>query len=112
MFYTKAHVLALQDQIRDLQERLDKAAFRSDQLLDRLLARNNVEPVLGDIRSPQPTVEVLSPFGAIPLEAHDAIRQSWIEEEAEYIAGNEGLNAERATQEAERRYTRQHQKIQ
>jgi hypothetical protein len=104
MWATRAEA-ALQAQIIDLQKRLDRAQDENRALLDRLLQKNNVAPVSESPKSTQPVIEVISPSGAVPPEMQDAVRDSWVQEEADYVAMTQGLDADRARQEAMKRFT-------
>lgn len=113
LFSLPSRIALLQAQIADLQKRLDRADKERKVLLDRLLAKNNIEPVSPpEVRPEMPRpVEVLHPFGVLPPEAVDAVRESWVREEMEYIEMNEGVTGERARALAEQRFSEQHRAI-
>lgn len=104
MWRTRAEA-ALEAQIADLQKRLDRAQDENRALLDRLLQRHNVAPMSEPPKASAPVIEVISPSGTVPPEMQDAVRESWVQEEAEYVATMQGLDAARARQEAVRRFT-------
>lgn len=113
MFFTRAHVSALEAQIADLKERLDKSERERAVLLDRLLAKNNIEPTRQVTLDPpdtkRPVIEILSPFGVNPPEIEDGVRASWVAEETDYLMMVKGLDAERAKIQAEQNYLSQYQ---
>lgn len=113
MFYSRGHARALQAQIDDLKARLAEADTERRELLNRLLEKHNISPLVQSESGPvsQPKIEVLSPWGAIPAEAEDAIRESWLKEETQYLMGTTGIDEDRARQAAEQAYIAQHQRI-
>jgi len=113
LLYTRATINALQSQIDDLQKRLSDSAAERKHLLNCLLTKNNIEPIR-ESATPTPslpTIQILSPTNGITPEMEDAVRQDWIAEEAAYIALSSGIDAQRALQQAEQEYIRQHQVI-
>lgn len=107
---TRSHVQALEAEIAWLKEQLADLTVERRQLQDRLLARANVEPIT---QKPQPklpeTVQIVTPFGngATP-EIVDAMKESWMGEEAAYLMSEHGLTEEQAKVEAERGWLAQH----
>lgn len=82
-------------------------------MLNNLLVKHNLEPIR-ESAAPTPslpTIQILSPTNGITPEMEDAVRQDWIAEEAAYISLNSGIDADRAMQQAEQEYVRQHQVI-
>ena len=100
MIYFRPHVRALERQIDDLTKRLSEADAERRELLDRLLEKNNYQPIRQSAAesTPQekPVVQLISPFNAIPPEAQDAIKESWLREETEYVMATQGLDLDRA----------------
>jgi len=110
LFYTKAHVLALKAEIAWLRQQLADATDERRQLQDRLLAKQNIEPLA---KKPQPklpdTVQIISPFGnAATPEVVDAMKESWICEEASYLQGEHGLTDQQAREQAEKHWIAEH----
>lgn len=113
MIYTRATINALQAQIDDLQKRLTESEAERKHLLNCLLTKNHIEPIRESAATAPtlPTIQILSPTNGITPEMEDAVRQDWIAEEAAYIALGSGIDADRALQQAEQEYVRQHQVI-
>lgn len=112
MFYTRATVTALQGQIDDLKTRLDASETERARLLDRLLAKNNIEPVtVAAPPNPQPSLRVLSPSTASTPEERTAYELSWLEEETEWLMQQHGYDSERARSVAQMNYIQHHQLI-
>lgn len=111
MIYFRPHVRALEAHIVDLQTRLAAAETERQQLLDRLLEKHRVTP-LAEKPAPTPApvraVQYLAPPGINPIEVQDAIRDVWIQEETDYLIGNQGFDPVRARAEAEARYNAMH----
>lgn len=110
MFYTKAHVFALEAQIKRLEQLLADEKSERKQLLDRLLEKRNVEPIQP---KPQPTipetVQVISPFGGgTTPELVEALKESWMGEEMAYHQAEHGLSETQAREAAERGWLNQH----
>lgn len=111
MIYFRAHVRALEDQIAYLKERLAEAEKESRKLLDRLLAKNNVEPLSQPEKAVAPPPEILTPFGVADAEIQDALKESALREETQYIMGKLGCDESTARGYAEQWYLDQHQVI-
>lgn len=134
MLYTRAHVRSLEAQIARLEqtylEQLQRlaetysaqiaelkqslAAERKErkQLLDRLLAKANIEPVAD---KPPPKVEavpIISPFGSSATpEMFEAYKESWISEEAVYLQAEQGMSEQQAQATAEKKFIAQHRPV-
>lgn len=113
MFYSRAHVRALEAQISRLEAQLadEKAERRS--LLDTLLQKHNFAPI-----QPQPpvkvpdNVQVIHPFGsAATPEMVDALKDSWVSEESQYLMAEHGMADGQAREMAERRWVSEHRAI-
>lgn len=115
MIYFRPHVRALERQIDDLQRRLSDAETERRELLDRLLERNNYQPIRQSAAESEtqemPVVQLISPFNSIPLEAQDAIKESWLREETEYVMMAQGLDEPRARAVAESNWEAQNRPI-
>lgn len=114
MFFSRSYVNALQRQIDDLKQRLSESDIERKYLLDRLLEKNNYQPIRQSAAesTPQPpSLQIISPYNSIPLEAQDAIRESWIREEADYLVNQAGLDEARARIEAEARWRQENTPI-
>ena len=113
MLYLRSTVQALQSQIDDLRQRLDASEQERKDLLDRLLSRNNVEPLRQSepARATAPPIQYIAPFGVQPAEIEQPLRDSWIEEETAYVMQTTGMDWERSHAEAQRRYIGQHRTI-
>lgn len=109
MFYTRAHVEALNAQIEFLKGELAKSQQENKDLLDRLLLKHSVTPISEPIQSKDP-IQVLTPFGVLPGEMEDLVKDSWIRDEMEHWI-NEGYDEIRARQIANDEYLRQHRVI-
>lgn len=109
MFHTRAHVEALNAQIEFLKGELAKSQQEVKDLLDRLLAKNNVTPLSEPIQSKEP-IQVLTPFGVLPGEMEDLVKDSWLRTEMEHWM-NEGYDETRARQIANDEYLKQHRVI-
>lgn len=134
MIYFRGHIQALESHIADLKERLAESEKRNvaiqslvDQLsylkgeigeqkqsnrdlLDRLLAKNNLTPVSEPIIKP-PAAEILAPSGAADAEIQDAYKESWIREETQYLMTELGCDSGTARGYAEQQYIAKHQVI-
>jgi hypothetical protein len=100
--------------VDDFKALLEKANLEKLDLLNRLLARHNVSAVgVPAVASadPAPPIQILSPFGSVPAEMHDPLKDSWIAEETEYIIQTRGLPPDIARAEAERAFVSTHQVI-
>lgn len=106
---------ALKLQLSDVQERLALADEERQSLLDRLLERNNYQPIRQSAAESEtqerPVVQLISPFNSIPLEAQDAIKESWLREETEYVMMAQGLDEPRARAVAESNWEAQNRPI-
>jgi hypothetical protein len=90
VIYTRAHINALESQIADLKERLEKADRERQSLLDRLLEKHNVMPIIPP--APQPAaIEVIHPYGVLTPDVDDAVRESWLQEEMQHIRMTQGI---------------------
>lgn len=110
MFYSKAHVEALNAQIEYLKAQLAEAKQECKDLLDRVLLKANVTPVSEPLASSREPIQVIAPMGVIPGEMEDLVKQSWLRTEAEHWM-NEGYDEFRAKQMAEQEYLKQHRVI-
>jgi hypothetical protein len=113
VFYTRAHVRALEAQISRLEQLLAEEKVERRSLLDRLLSKHNVEPVQP---KPQPAIpdnmQVIHPFGsAATPEMIDALKESWVNEEAQYLSAEHGMTETQAKEMAERRWLSEHRVI-
>lgn len=109
MIYFAPHVRALEAHIADLQVRLAASETERQRLLDRLLEKHRVEPLTEKAAPAQiKAVQYLAPPGVNPVEVQDAIRDVWLQEEAEYLIGQQGFEPMRARAEAEARYNAEH----
>ncbi len=107
-----SRISLLQDQVADLQRRLDKAEQEKLDLLNRLLERHNVTPVGAKPETPaQSPIQVLSPFPTVPPEMEEPLKDSWINEETEFIIQTRGVSPELARLEAERVFFAQHKAL-
>lgn len=104
MWRTRAEAV-LEAQVADLKQRLDREQDEKRALLDRLLARNNVSPINEPPKATAPVIEIISPFGSVTPEMEVAVQESAIAEEAGYLMETQGLDAQRAQQEARKRFT-------
>lgn len=113
MLYGRATIQALQSQIDDLKARLEQSESERKALQDLLLIRHNYEPVSkAEVRpSSAPALQVIAPFGVQPADIAEPMREAWIENEAEWLEENTGLDEMRARSEAERRYLSQNRAI-
>jgi predicted RNase H-like nuclease (RuvC/YqgF family) len=133
VFYTKSHVKALEGQIADLKAQLEEArktqpqvcaleaqiadlkAMLADErkerqaLLDRLLSKNNVQPIQ-EVVKPQTVVEMVTPWGAAMPEIEDSLKASFIAEEKAWLI-SQGHSDERAQALAEQEYRSRHEVI-
>ena len=103
--------LAFKAHIADLQQRLQQSETEKLDLLNRLLERHNVSAVGVPAPPKAEPIQVLSPFPSMPPEMEDAVKDSWLNEETEYIIQTRGLSPDLARAEAERSFTAQHQTI-
>jgi hypothetical protein len=110
VFYTQAHVRALEAQIKWLQEQLARSQQEERNLLDRLLIRANVTPMSEPLQSTKEPIQVMTPFGVLPGEMEDLVKDSWIRDEMEHWM-NQGYDEARARQVANDEYLRQHKVI-
>lgn len=105
--HSDSHVKALEGQIADLKAQLADERKERQDLLDRLLAKNNVQPIQSET-STKTVVEMISPWGATLPEVEDEYRKSWVAEEKAYWIG-QGYNEERAEAQAEEAYRKRHE---
>lgn len=109
MFYFRAYVGSLERQIDDLKERLRQSEAERTELLSRLLEKHNYQPLAqsaaSEMTTSQPPIQVISPFNSIPFDAQDAIKESILKEETEYIMSEQGIDETRARALAEDRFT-------
>ena len=113
MFHAKALIATLQAQISRLEQLLEKERNERQQLLDRLLAKNNVEPVQPkpEARAKNP-IQIVSPFGnAATPEMVEALKDSWVQEETFYLIAEHGLPEAQAKEMAEARWISEHKVI-
>lgn len=112
MFFTRAHVLSLEAQIADLKQRLDASERERSTLLDRLLAKNNIEPTSAQplVRS-DTTLRVLSPSTASTPDEQAAYETSWMDEEIRYQMMQHGYSEDRAREIARVNYVEFHKPI-
>jgi hypothetical protein len=110
VFYTKAHVLALEAQIERLEQLLADEKSERRQLQDRLLEKRNIEPIQPKLQPSIPdTVQVISPFGGgTTPELVGALKDSWVGEEAAYLQAEHGMAEMQAKEMAEQRWIDQH----
>lgn len=111
MIYFRSHVQALELQIAYLKERLVEVEQEKRRLLDRVLEKNNVAPISEPAQSTVSAPDVLAPFGIAVADVQDALRESWLREETEYIMGKLGCDEGTARSYAEQEYLTQHQVI-
>lgn len=109
MFSSRAHVEALEKQIEYLKGELEKSRQECKDLLDRLLQKHNVTPVSEPIAAKEP-IQVITPFGVLPGEMENLVKDSWLRDEAEHWV-NQGYDESRARQMAEDEYMKQHRVI-
>lgn len=106
MFYSRAYVQLLQDTVSELRARNERLEAERVGILDRLLERKNIEPLRqsADEGASQmrPAIQIISPTGAMLPEMEDAVKESWVAEETQYIIDQQGLDYDRARTEAER----------
>jgi hypothetical protein len=102
-FQSRAH-------IDTLKSGLDDARLRANGLLDRVLEKNNIGPV---IEQPKTTAQpdLLLPFGVNTPEAQEAYKESWVREETEFIMNRDGCDEGTARAYAEKAYVDQFQVI-
>lgn len=107
----RAQSIAAQAQahIDTLRSDVDDARFRANGLLDRVLAKNNIAPVIEQPKPPQP--DILAPFGAGDAEIQAAYRESWLREETTHIMQRDGCDEGTARAYAEQEYVAQFQVI-
>ena len=117
MFYTRAHIQALEAQISRLEQshvseisRLEQllAEERNErrELLNRLLEKRNIEPIAAKPEPKLPdTVQSVTPFGngGTP-EVVGLMKESWLGEEAAYLMEEHGMTEEQAKSAAERNW--------
>lgn len=91
--------------------RLAASETERQQLLDRLLLKHNFTPVSeGASVTPRPSspLQYIAPPGVNPIEMQDAIRDHWLQEEADYLVNTLGFDEYRARAQAEQAYKDQH----
>ena len=110
MLFFLPTVRALEAHIADLQARLAASETERHALLDRLLAKNRVEPLASAPQQPQPQISsrVIAPPWVGFEEVQDAQREVWLQEEISYLVNEVGFDEQRARSEAVRRYDEQH----
>jgi hypothetical protein len=104
-------VLASQSQahIETLKSDVDDARLRANGLLDRVLMKNNVDPV---IEKPKPAApEILGPFATSDPEVQAVMKESWLKEETEYLMREMSCDEGTARAYAEQNYVSQFQVI-
>jgi len=90
-----------------------KAEDERTDLLNRLLEKNQVRPLSEPmpIVKPGPTFDIISPFGAIDESMEKLARDTWIEDEAQGLAQEQGVDMNTARIMAEQVFTRRHQPL-
>ena len=130
MFYSKAHVLALEAQIESLKAELKESRLAQETqieylkgelnasrlqekaLLDRLLAKNNLEPVQQPPASlPKIPENVIHPYGQVTPEMAELSKESFIGEEMAYLMGEHGMTEEQAREGAEKEFNRRYKAL-
>lgn len=110
MLTTRAHAADLRAQIERLAKQLEEERAERARLLDRLLERHNYAPLAEQPRAAVgPPVRIISPFGggATP-EMTEAMRESWVMEEAAYLEAEQGFAPAQAREMAEQRWLSEH----
>jgi hypothetical protein len=111
LIYSRSHVQALEGQIAYLKEQLGEAKKENRDLLDRLLAKHNVQPITEPAQPSTRPPDILAPFGVNDAEIQDAFKESWIREETQYIVNSLGCDEGTARTYAEQEYVARHQII-
>lgn len=113
MFGYSALIDTLRATIARLEDQLEQERSERRHLLDCLLRKHNAEPLAETpaaqgIGTSSPMV-VISPFGggATP-EVTDALKESWIAEEAQYLMLEQGMAEDQARLTATRRFATEH----
>jgi hypothetical protein len=111
VIYFSPTIKALQSHITELQVRLAASETERQQLLDRLLMKNNFTP-MGEASAvtPRPSspLQYIAPPGVNPIEIQDAIRDVWMQEEINHLINTLGYDEYRAQAQAEQAYKDQH----
>lgn len=111
MIYFSATIRAMQAHIDALTARNAALEAERSALLDRLLEKRNIAPIVEPERPKSaPAVQVIAPYG-MPKEAHDALRESWLAEETEYLQVSAGYDYERARSVAESNWLQQNKAV-
>ncbi len=109
MIYFASTIHALQAHIAELQARLAASETERQELLDRLLSKNRVDPIKEAAPVPaKPALQYIAPPGVNPIEVQDGIRDVWLQEEMGYLMNELGYDPIRARNQAERAYDEQH----
>lgn len=103
-----SHIATLDSQIAYLKEQIAAQKQENRELLDRLLAKNNITPVTERVIATPPQADILTPFGASDAEVQDAYKESWVREEMEYIISQLGCDEGTARGYAEREFIAKH----
>jgi len=108
MFYSRSYVRVLTETISDLRARNDRLESERSELLNRLLERNNIDPIresTAQAVQPRNSIQIISPASSMLPEMEEAVKDSWVKEEMTYIQQVEGVeNADVAENLANDRY--------
>lgn len=90
--------------------RLASSESERQSLLDRLLAKNRVDPIVENVPPvpKPPNFQYIAPPGINPLEIQDAMKDVWIQNEMNYFIESEGWDYDRARGQAMQNYNDQH----
>ena len=99
-----------QAHIDTLKSDVDDARLRANGLLDRVLEKNNIAPVVEQPKSAAPP-DMMTPFGVNDAEVQAAYKESYLREETEYLMREMGCDEGTARTYAEQNYVTQFQVI-
>lgn len=99
-----------QAHIETLKSDIGEARIRANGLFDRVLEKHNIAPVVEPPKSVA-IPEVITPFGLAVGDAQEALKESVLREETEFIMGRDGLDEGTARMIAEQWYVGQYRPI-